>query len=118
VYLIILDTKGSVGAGITAVLASFGVTWKAIGEFFGRAAATGEAQLWDAELDWAIAYRFTVLRDAPKASQLRPWSKLLSDDRRAKAHLVRYNQLKTKWPDVDLTPEKVRPEPAVTAAVR
>jgi hypothetical protein len=82
----------SVGAGITAVLASFGVTWKAIGEFFGRAAATGEAQLWDAELDWAIAYRFTVLRDA--------------------------NQLKTKWPDVDLTPEKVRPEPAATAAVR
>ncbi len=118
VYLIILDTKGSVGAGITAVLASFGVTWKAVGEFFGRAAATGEAQLWDAELDWAIAYRFTVLRNPPKASQLRPWSKLLSDDRSTKAHLVRYNQLKAKWPDVDLTPDKVRPDAAATAAVR
>ena len=60
VILIFVGTKGTIGAGITAMFAAFGLTWKGIGEFFGRAAAKGEEQLWDAEIDWAIAYRFTV----------------------------------------------------------
>jgi hypothetical protein len=33
------------------VIAAFGLTWKGIGEFFGRVAAKGEAELWDAEID-------------------------------------------------------------------
>ena len=108
VYLISLDTKGSVGAGITAVLAVFGITWKGVGEFFGRAAAKGEEQLWDAELDWAIAYRFTRLKSAPKRRQLlQPW--FMWRNRPMKSHLARYNGWKAKWPDVDLTPEAVRP---------
>jgi len=53
---------GTLGVGITSVIAAFGLTWKGIGEFFGRAAAKGEQKLWDAEIDWAVAYRFTVLR--------------------------------------------------------
>jgi len=75
IVLIFVGTKGTIGAGITAVLAAFGLTWKGIGEFFGRVAADGEEQLWDAEIDWAIAYRFTVLRNPPADNQLKPRSK-------------------------------------------
>ena len=100
IVLIFVGTKGAIGAGITAVLAAFGLTWKGIGEFFGRAAAKGEEQLWDAEIDWAIAYRFTVLRNPPADNQLKPRSKELSIDQPTKEHLRRYKQWKKNWPDV------------------
>lgn len=100
IILIFVGTKGAIGAGITAVLAAFGLTWKGIGEFFGRAAAKGEEQLWDAEIDWAIAYRFTVLRSPPADSQLKPRSKELTIDQPTKEHLRRYKQWKKNWPDV------------------
>ena len=100
VVLIFFGTKGTIGAGITAVLAAFGLTWKGIGEFFGRAAAKGEEQLWDAEIDWAIAYRFTVLRNPPADNQLKPRSKEPAIDRPTKEHLRRYKQWKKNWPDV------------------
>ena len=103
IVLIFVGTKGTIGAGITAVLAAFGLTWKGIGEFFGRAAAKGEEQLWDAEIDWAIAYRFTVLRNPPADNQLKPRSKELTIDQPTKEHLRRYKQWKKNWPDV-LTP--------------
>jgi hypothetical protein len=100
VVLIFFGTKGTIGAGITAVLAAFGLTWKGIGEFFGRAAAKGEEQLWDAEIDWAIAYRFTVLRNPPADNQLKPRSKEPAIDQPTKEHLRRYKQWKKNWPDV------------------
>jgi hypothetical protein len=100
VVLIFVGTRGTIGAGITAVLAAFGLTWKGIGEFFGRAAAKAEQQLWDAEIDWAIAYRLTVLRNPPADSQLRPRSKALTIDQPTKEHLRRYKQWKKNWPDV------------------
>jgi hypothetical protein len=100
IVLIFVGTKGAIGAGITAVLAAFGLTWKGIGEFFGRAAAKGEEQLWDAEIDWAIAYRFTVLRDPPADGKLKPRSKEPVIDRPTKEHLRRYKQWKKNWPDV------------------
>ena len=100
IALIVVGTRGTIGAGITAVLAAFGLTWKGIGEFFGRVAAKGEEQLWDAEIDWAIAYRFTVLRDLPADNQLKPRSKEPSIDKPTKEHLRRYKQWKNNWPDV------------------
>jgi hypothetical protein len=100
VVLIFFGTKGTIGAGITAVLATLGLTWKGIGEFFGRAAAKGEEQLWDAEIDWAIAYRFTVLRNPPADDQLKPRSKEPAIDQPTKEHLRRYKQWKKNWPDV------------------
>jgi len=100
IVLIFVGTRGTIGAGITAVLAAFGLTWKGIGEFFGRAAAKGEEQLWDAEIDWAIAYRFTVLQNTPADNQLKPRSKELSIDQPTKEHLRRYKQWKKNWPDV------------------
>ena len=100
IVLIVVGTRGTIGAGITVVLAAFGLTWKGIGEFFGRAAAKGEEQLWDAEIDWAIAYRFTVLRNPPADKELKPRSKELTIDQPTKEHLRRYKQWKKNSPDV------------------
>ena len=100
IVLLFVGTKGAIGAGITAVLAAFGLTWKGVGDFFGRAAANAEEQLWDAEIDWAIAYRFTILRHPPADNKLKPRSKELAIDQPTKEHLRRYNQWKKNWPDV------------------
>jgi hypothetical protein len=103
IVLIIWGARGAIGAGIATVLATFGLTWKGIGEFFGRAAAKSEEQLWDAEIDWAIAYRFTILHNPPADNQLKPRSNELHIDQPTKEHLRRYKQWKENWPDV-LTP--------------
>lgn len=105
VGLIAWGAKGALGAGIATLLATFGLTWKGVGEFFGRAAAKGEEQLWDAEMDWAIAYRFTVLRHPPAGNQLKPRSKALNMDQPTKEHMRRYTQWKKNWPDA-LDPAK------------
>ena len=99
--LVIWGAKGALGAGIATLLATFGLTWKGIGEFFGRAAAKGEDQLWDAEIDWAIAYRFTTLKNPPADNKLKPRSKALpAIDQPTKDHMRRYMQWKKTWPDV------------------
>lgn len=96
--LIAWGAKGAVGAGIATVIAAFGLTWKGIGEFFGRAAAAGEAELWDAEIDWAIAHRFTILRNYPDKKQIKQ-SGVLADDQPIREHLQRHKYWKDKWPD-------------------
>src|SRR5262249_32749285 len=63
IALIIWGARGALSAGIVSLIAAFGLTWKGIGELFGRAAAKGEQELWNAEIDWAIAYRFTILKN-------------------------------------------------------
>lgn len=100
IVLIVVGTAGAIGAGIIVVLAAFGLTWKGIGGFFGRVAAKSEEQLWDAEIDWAIAYRFTVLRNPPADNQLKTRSKELAMDQSTKEHMRRYKQWKRNWPDV------------------
>ena len=104
VALIAWGASGAISAGIATLLATFGLTWKGIGGFFGRAAAKSEQQLWNAEIDWAIAYRFTILKNPPADSKLKPRSKELPTvDKPTKEHLLRYKQWKKNWPDV-LTP--------------
>ena len=101
VGLIIWGARGALGAGIATLLATFGLTWKGIGQFFGRAAAKSEQQLWNAEIDWAIAYRFTILQNPPEQSKLKPRSKELPNiDQPTKEHLLRYTQWKKNAPDV------------------
>jgi hypothetical protein len=97
--LIWVGSRGAVGTGIAGLVAAFGLTWKGIGEFFGRAAAVGEAQLWDAELDWAIAHRFTVLTNLPDKKHLKKVA-ALKDDQPMKEHMLRQQQWKSKWPGV------------------
>ena len=101
--LIVWGAKGALGAGIASLIAAFGLTWKGIGEFFGRAAAKGEAQLWDAEIDWAIAHRFTTLRNYPDKKQIKK-SGALQDDKPIQEHLRRHKHWKDSWPDA-WTPE-------------
>src|SRR5215471_7875715 len=98
--LIIWGARGALGAGVATLLATFGLTWKGIGEFFGRAAAQVEDQLWNAEIDWAIAYRFTVLRNPPADNEVKPRSNALNMDQPTKEHMRRYKQWKKNWPDV------------------
>ncbi|HKA49323.1 MAG TPA: hypothetical protein VKK19_07020 [Candidatus Dormibacteraeota bacterium] len=101
--LIAWGAKGALGAGIASVIAAFGLTWKGVGEFFGRVAAKGEAELWDAEIDWAIAHRFTTLRNYPNKKQIKQ-SRALQDDQPIQEHLQRHKYWKDKWPDT-LTPK-------------
>ena len=98
--LLIWGTKGAIGVGIATLLATFGLTWRVIGVFFGRVGARGEEQLWNAEIEWTIAYRFTILRNPPADSQLKPRSLALSIDPSTREHLRRYKQWKKNWPDV------------------
>lgn len=98
--LLIWGARGAIGAGIATLLATFGLTWKGIGEFFGRVAAKGEEELWDAEIDWAIAYRFTILQNPPADSELRPRSNATNIDQPTREHMRRYKQWKKNWPDV------------------
>jgi hypothetical protein len=118
--LMIWGNKSALGAGIASVIAAFGLTWKGIGEFFGRVAAKGEAQLWDAEIDWAIAHRFTTLRNYPDKRQINT-SDALKGDKPMQQHLRRHKDWKDRWPDV-WTPEPMRvdnspPQPAGSGAV-
>ena len=82
------------------ILGTHRLTWKGIGQLFGRAAANAEEQLWDAEIDWAIAYRFTILQNPPADNQLKPRSKESTIDQPTKEHLRRYKQWKKNSPDV------------------
>jgi hypothetical protein len=87
------DTSGGVTAGAGSLLAAFGLTWKGIGHYLGHAAAKGEQALWDAQLNWTIAYRATVtsVKGAPQASP----------DRQA-AHVKEWQAWHQKWPDFEL----------------
>jgi hypothetical protein len=92
IVLIALGTTGALGAGIASLVATFGLRWKGIGAFFGRAAA-GEAQQFDAELDWAIAHRLTILTNYPDKQQLMK-SGALNNDQPMKEHMQRYLPLR------------------------
>jgi hypothetical protein len=58
VLVMVLSDK--VAAGATAVIAALGLSWKGIGQYFGKAAANGEEALWNGQLDWTVAYRATI----------------------------------------------------------
>ena len=98
------EQSGSIGAGTASILAAFGLTWKGIGEFFGRAAAMGEQQLWDAELDWVIAYRCTTLPETPGRFEIRHVA-----DRCTQQHMRRYRTWASRWPDVERWMPRGRP---------
>jgi hypothetical protein len=63
---LLIATNGSsdgVVGGASSLIAAFGLTWKAIGQFFGKAAAKAEQSIWDSQVDWTIAYRATIAND-------------------------------------------------------
>ncbi|WP_028065522.1 hypothetical protein [Solirubrobacter soli] len=93
VLLLNTDTSGGVTAGAGALLAAFGLSWKGIGQYLGRAAAKGEQALWDAQINWTIAYRMTI-RDA---AIVKP-----SNATRRKGHQDQWQSWHEKWPDFEL----------------
>lgn len=95
VVLFVLDKDGSIVAGLGTFLAAIGLTWKGIGEFFGRAAAKGEQALWDAQLDWTIAYRCTLRPEGawpPKSPQAKTG---------IEEHVKEWREWRRRWPDLD-----------------
>lgn len=63
IALALLDTRSSaaVVAGAGTILASFGLTWKGIGQTLGQLTGKLERPLWGAELDTAITAAITLL---------------------------------------------------------
>jgi hypothetical protein len=107
-----------VAAGATSVVVALGLSWKGIGQFFGRAAAQGEQALWDGQLDWTIAYRATVsLRDPRKIAMrevvfVRARRRVRGQrSRRGQEHYDTWQKWLRTWPDSALS----EPAPAALA---
>ena len=81
------DASG-VTAGAASLLAAFGLTWKGIGQFFGHAVATAEQSLWDAQLDWTVAYRSTIAPVPAGANR----------EKRRDQHVARWMSWQKDWP--------------------
>ena len=100
ISLIIWGNGGAIGIGITTLLAALGLSWRVISDYSGRATTKGEEPLWNTEIEWAIAYRFTNLNHPPNPDMLKSRSTALDIDRQTKANLRRYMHMKQTWPDV------------------
>jgi hypothetical protein len=113
VLLAISSTAGAVTAAITSFVAAFGLTWKGIGQFLGRATAKGEQALWDAQLDWTIAYRCTIRADGTSAADT-------TRDRRLDDHVRTWKDWQRRWPDLDgaVRLDGNGSEPAESAAIK
>lgn len=97
-----------VAAGVTSVLTALGLTWKAVGDFFGRAAAKSEQALWDAQVDWTIAYRCTIPIVKPPERRRRNKRKERIDD-----HFDTWSGWLERWPGLTgEDPPAATPEPA------
>jgi hypothetical protein len=59
VALLVFTDVGD-AVGVTTLIASFGLSWKAVGGTLGRLAARLEAPLWNAELDAAVCQAITL----------------------------------------------------------
>jgi hypothetical protein len=90
--LVIGTSNGAVTAGAASLLAAFGLTWKGLGTLLGRAAAQGEQALWDAQVDWTIAYRATVSTGAP------PTATRIEHRGR---HVATWRAWRARWPELD-----------------
>jgi hypothetical protein len=93
--LIRSDSASAVTAGAGSLIAAFGLTWKGLGTFLGHEAAKGEQALWDAQIDWSIAYRATILVGEPQAKRT------AADRSRKSAHLRTFQKWQERWPDLD-----------------
>jgi hypothetical protein len=99
-----------VAAGATSVLVALGLSWKGIGQYFGRAAAQGQQALWNGQLDWTIAYRATIsLRDPGQIKMgdvvFKRARRRLRRERvgRGREHFDAWEKWLRAWPDSALT---------------
>jgi hypothetical protein len=69
-YIIIEGSKTAFVAGVSAIVASFGLTWKGVGSTLGAAGAKAELHIWGGEIDTAIADAVTLLAPQQKRTLL------------------------------------------------
>jgi hypothetical protein len=71
IALLLITPKhpGGTAAGLSAVLAALGLTWKGIGGTLGVLAGRLEAPLWGAELDGAVTDAVTLVGTPPPQAQ-------------------------------------------------
>jgi hypothetical protein len=98
VLVMVLSDK--VAAGATSVVVALGVSWKGIGQYFGRAAAQGEQALWNGQLDWSIAYRATISLRDPTTIGMR--DVMFARSRGRRGHYQTWQKWLRAWPDFEL----------------
>ncbi len=109
--ILLLLFSDKVAAGATTVIAALGLSWKGIGQYLGKAAAKGEQALWDAQIDWTIAYRATISVRKPstvtRGERARAnWARMRHAgdpaDRRRTTHYYVWQKWLLSWPDFEL----------------
>ena len=72
IALLLITPKhaGGTAAGLSAVLAALGLTWKGVGGTLGVLAGKLEAPLWGAELDGAVTDAVTLVPAPPQKNRL------------------------------------------------
>jgi hypothetical protein len=109
--VVLLLFSDKVAAGATGVIAALGLSWKGIGQYLGKAAAQGEQALWDAQIDWTIAYRATISVRKPstvtrKERAKANWARMRHAgepaDRRRSTHYYVWQKWLLSWPDFEL----------------
>ncbi len=114
--LLVMFLSDKVAAGATTVVAAIGLSWKGVGQYFGRAASQGEQALWDGQLDWTIAYRATISLRAPAEIAMREvvftrprrWFADRST-KRGREHYDTWQKWLRQWPDSALTEHSSSP---------
>ena len=66
-----LKTTASIAAGLSGVIASIGLGWKAIGSSLGKALGNAERPLWGAALDDRVTFAITALPGQPAKATVR-----------------------------------------------
>ena len=90
VTILITGTSDSAEvAAVSSLFAAFGLTWKGLGATVGKAAAKGEQAVWDAQVDWTIAFQVTVWLDAAARDKRSP--------------LQQWRDWRTRWPAAGVT---------------
>jgi hypothetical protein len=102
---VLLFFSQTAAAGAGSLIAALGLSWKGLGQYFGKAAAGAEQSLWDGQLDWTIAYRATIsLTDvtAPSRASRREKRDAPHAERRRADHFDTWQRWRYEWPVFEL----------------
>jgi hypothetical protein len=98
VGILLLAIGSSSVAAAGSILAAFGLSWKGAGGFIGKPIAKGEQDLWDAQMDWTIAYRMTTISKEATEEIERKLGTLGRRERRKWAHLEDFLEWQRRLP--------------------
>jgi hypothetical protein len=99
--LLLFSRTAAAGAG--TLLAALGLTWKGVGQYLGKAAAGAEQSLWDAQLDWTIAYRTTMsISERPAPTPPRMPKVMPRAHAQQADHYATWQAWRRQWPTFEL----------------